>query len=119
MNACFRPRTGTIRLVNVMGDSSAAAWDEPTIFIIAKKGMGYADPDLLPGATTRAKDVVQLPTKPLYKLWDDRPEYLMDLDIPYSRADATGSDVASRLVADELFRYCKRLKPFDKRSPEE
>ncbi|HMN40968.1 MAG TPA: hypothetical protein PKE29_08990 [Phycisphaerales bacterium] len=115
----FRPRPGNIRLVNVMGDSSGAEWSEPTIFVISKVGIGYADPDLLPNATTRAKDAITLPTRPLFDLWANDPSLLFDMDLPYSREDQDGSDVASRVVADEIFRYAKKLKPFDKRTPEE
>ncbi|NPA34150.1 MAG: hypothetical protein GXO48_04375 [Chlorobi bacterium] len=36
--------SGTIRLINVMGSSEGTTWSEPTIFLIAGKGIYYADP---------------------------------------------------------------------------
>lgn len=115
----FRPKTYHIRLVNVMGESKAAVWDEPTIFVISQKGLGYADPELVPDATKRSRDAIQLRLRPLYQMWRERPEYFIQLEVPYSREDINGSDIASRVIADELLRYCTRLRPFDKRTPEE
>ena len=115
----FRPRPSSIRMVNVMGASEAAAWKEPTVFVISARGIGYADPELLPGATTRARDVVQLPTRHLFTLWDTNPSLFIRMGLPFSRDDVAGSDIASRVVADEIFRYTTILKPFDKREPSE
>jgi hypothetical protein len=115
----FRPGSRSIRLINVMGDSKDAAWDEPTIFIISGRGIGYADPSMLPGKTKRAKDVIELPSKPLFELWQARPELLFAMDIPFSLEDRDRSDIASRIVADEILRYTKRLKPFDTRLAED
>ena len=49
-----------IRLIDALGDS-AARWTAPTIFIIAERGIGYADPGLLPNATRAARDAAILP----------------------------------------------------------
>ncbi len=35
---------GDIRLINVMGSSADVRWEEPTIFLIATRGIYYADP---------------------------------------------------------------------------
>lgn len=115
----FRPRPTNIRLVNVMGDSASAVWDEPTIFVISQLGIGYADPALLPDSTTRAKDAIVLSMKPLLALWKSKPEYFLSMNLPYSLDDKSKSDIASRIVADEILRYSKRLKPFDKRTHED
>lgn len=117
----FQPtaRRREIRLVNVMGDSTAAAWGEATIFVFAEMGMGYADPGLLTGCTVRAKDAILLPVAPLYKLWKQSPQYLLPLAIPVARADTGGSDIASRIVADEILRYTRRLRPFDPRTSQD
>lgn len=113
----FRPKHRTVRMVNVMGESKEASWQEPTVFVISGIGIGYADPDYLPNATTRSSDVIELSQKLLGGLWEETPSLLIPMSIPFSRDDKTGSDVASRIVADEIFRYTTRLKPFDKRNP--
>jgi hypothetical protein len=119
VKGAFRPGKSDLRLVNVMGDSPAAVWNEATIFVVSQKGIGYADPMLLPDATKRAKDAVLLKRRALYAMWESKPEYFMEMKLPYSREDESQSDVASRIVADELLRYTKRLRPFDKRLPSE
>jgi hypothetical protein len=116
----FKPGHKDIRMVNVMGNSAAAAWEQATVFVIANVGIGYADPDLLTRATTRAKDAVILKTSKLLEFWEKNPKYLAKIQIPFSRSDIHGSDVASRVVADEILRYgMKRLKPLDTRTPEQ
>lgn len=109
-------RAYSVRLVNVMGKSTRAAWNEGTIVVLTGVGIGYADPDLLPDATKRVGDALVLPLKPVKALWQRNPDLLLQLAIPMSRADMQNSDVPSRLVADEIFRYLKRLRPFDPRS---
>lgn len=113
----FQPKRSSIRLVNVMGSAPNAAWEEGTIFVLAGMGIGYADPDLLPDRTRRRTDVIELPTRPLYDLWRDQPDLLVQMNIPAARDDVEGSDIASRVIADEILRYMRRLKPFDPRSP--
>lgn len=108
-----------VRLINVMGDSPSATWDEATILVIAGVGIGYADPLLVPNATKRPKDALLLPLKPVHALWSAQPQWLIPVAIPRSRDDLAATDVASRLVADEIFRYLKRLRPFDTRTPDQ
>lgn len=112
----FQAQRRTIRLVNVMGDSTSAAWDEPTVFVLAGRGIGYADPELLPDSTVRRSDVIELSTAPLYRLWEARPDLFVETEIPTARENIEGSDIASRIIADEILRYTKRLKPFDPRT---
>lgn len=116
----FKPGHREVRVVNVMGDSTDARWNEPTIFVLAGIGIGYADPNYAPKATKRAKDAVILPLKSIMTLWSENPKLIVQLNIPFSRTDVETSDVASRVIADEIFRYgMKRLRPFDQRTPEQ
>lgn len=115
----FRPRPATIRLVNVMGGSAGAAWHEPTIFVVSRVGIGYADPLLLRSRTRRERDAILLPYRELAALWAGSPALLFPADLPYSRDDKEGSDIASRIVADEILRYAKKLAPFDPRTHED
>ncbi len=121
IKGAFRLKSGAgIRLVNVMGASKGTAWNEPTIFVVSGMGMGYADPDLLPNATTRASDAIVLRRKPLLDLWKHDAQWLTPMNVPGSREDESGSDVASRVIADEILRYgMKRLRPFDPRTPDQ
>ena len=116
----FRGKRSAFRLVNTMGESEKTEWNEATVFVVSGLGIGYADPDLLPAVTRRAKDVLLLPYRPLASLWKDNPKLLFRMDIPTSREDKEGSDIASRLVVDEILRYgMRKLKPFDKRTHED
>lgn len=54
----FADRPGDIRLINVQGLSAAALWNHATLFIVASRGLHYADPDLLRNATRRTSDAV-------------------------------------------------------------
>lgn len=113
----FQSGSRSIRLVNVMGSSTGATWQEPTIVIMSNVGIGYADPELLPGEARRRTDVIELPATALRRLWQAQPDYLVQIIIPVALQDASRSDVASRIVADEILRYTKRLRPFDPRTP--
>lgn len=115
----FRPKARCVRLVNVMGVSASAAWNEPTLFVLAGRGIGYADPELLTAPAKRTGDALELAVRQLTTLWSSHPEYFLAMDIPFSREDAAGSDIASRIVADEILRYARRLRPFDPRTPEQ
>lgn len=116
----FKPGSRDIRLINTMGNSSEPIWNEPTIFVFSNFGIGYADPEILPDKTRRLKDALILKSRDIREFWESNPEFLVPLKIPYSRTDMEGSDVASRAVADEIFRYnMKKLKPFDGRSPQD
>lgn len=116
----FKPGSGDIRLINTMGDSSDPVWDEPTIFIFSESGIGYADPEILPNMTRRVRDALIIKSRDISAFWESNPGFHIPLTIPYSRTDVDGSDVASRAVADEIFRYnMKRLRPFDTRTPQD
>jgi len=106
------------RLVNVLGESPSAEWRHGTIFVVSERGVGYADPGLLPGRTRRKRDAVVLPVRPVFELWEVQPELLAPIVIPRARRDQAGSDVASKTVADEILRYgMKKLRPMDPRPP--
>jgi hypothetical protein len=112
----FKSGNRDIRLTNVMGSSKKAQWKEPTVFVFSNLGIGYADPEVLPKATKRASDAVILKSASLKAFWTKSPQWLCELPIPTSRSNPDISDVASRIVADEILRYnFKRLRPLDQR----
>lgn len=118
VKGAFKPKTRDIRLINTMGNTSKPIWDEPTIFIASGLGIGYADPTLLPEKTRKLKDALVIRFSELCEFWESSPSHFVGMNIPFSRVDIEGSDVASRAVADEIFRYkMKKLQPFDKRTP--
>ncbi len=117
VKSVFQRGPSSVRLVNVMGESSSAQWLEPTIFVISGKGIGYADPDMITNGTRRSRDAIELPMRLLRGHWEASPQYLVQVTIPHALQDESRSDVASRTVADEILRYTKRLRPFDPRTP--
>ena len=116
LKGMFSRSKGDVRLVNVMGPSTTAEWVHATIFMISGLGFGYADPHLIPSdQVRRTSDALVLRYNTLRALWDERPNLLIPLSLPVSRADVAGSEVASRLVADQILRSTKRLRPSDDR----
>lgn len=119
VKSVFQRQPRGVRLLNVMGSSATAQWLEPTVFVVSQMGIGYADPAYIPTATRRTGDAVELPFGELRRHWMAHPECLVPVQIPYALADESRSDIASRVVADEILRYTSRLRPFDPRVPEQ
>jgi hypothetical protein len=101
-------RTGDIRLINVLGESSATEWDTATLFVLHGIGIGYADPDLI-GETKRTSDAVVLRYAALRDFLRQNPEYLIVCDIPPARRDVAGSELVSRSIAREILKGTKKL----------
>jgi hypothetical protein len=101
-------RTGDIRLINVLGESSATEWDTATLFVLHGIGIGYADPDLI-GETKRTSDAVVLRYAALRDFLRQNPKYLIVCDIPPARRDAAGSELVSRSIAREILKGTKKL----------
>jgi hypothetical protein len=67
-------RSDTIRLINVLGSSSASQWSEGTVFVLAEIGLVYADPGLLPNAARRTPDAWVISRRELVGLTRSHPE---------------------------------------------
>ena len=93
---------GAIRLVNTQGSADGRLWETPTIFVLANRGIGYADPALLPGVTRSSGDAVILPRKPLDDLHDAQPRWLLPCSVPAKAQDASQRRAASEAVATEI-----------------
>lgn len=78
-----------ILLINALGDADQRVWQTPTIFLLAGRGIGYADPGLLPGVARSSGDAVTLPRKPLDDLHDAQPEWLLPCAVPAKAQDAS------------------------------
>lgn len=92
-----------IRLINTLGDSTAT-WKTATIFVLANRGIGYADPDLLPGAAKASRDAVILPRPPLDELHDTQSQWLLSCAVPAKAQDVSQRRAASEAVATEILR---------------
>ena len=101
VKASFTGGRQAIRLINTLGDS-AATWRTATIFVLANRGIGYADPDLLPDVARSSRDAVILPRPPLDALHDAQPEWMLRCDVPAKSQDASQRRAASEAVATEI-----------------
>ena len=101
VKSSFTGRRDQIRLINKLGNSGAW-WTVPTIFVIAERGIGYADPQLLPNATRAVNDAVLLPRAPLDAFHDGNPDYFLPCAVPRKPMDPTQTKVASESVANEI-----------------
>ena len=101
VKASFTGGRQAIRLINTLGDSSAT-WRTATIFVLANRGIGYADPDLLPNVARSSRDAVILPRPPLDDLHDAQPQWLLQCDVPAKSQDASQRRAASEAVATEI-----------------
>ena len=89
-----------IGLINVRG-RRPVEWNTATIFILAGRGIGYADPGLVPNAANDDVDQLQLQRAPLENLFQNNPEWLLECAIPAKQPKpAAGSRV--RTVSEEL-----------------
>ena len=102
IKSSFTDPPGSISLINVRGESSSARWADSTIFVLAKLGIGYADPEILPDATRRTSDAIVLPWPRLRHHLEMHPELVSDVDIPVKSRLTAGSKVASRAVAIDV-----------------
>ena len=89
-----------IGLINMRG-RQRVRWDTPTIFILARRGIGYADPDLIPNGANDDVDQLQLQRAPLENLFRESPEWLLECAVPAKQPKpAAGARV--RTVSEEL-----------------
>lgn len=102
IKSSFTSPPGAIRLINVQGQSKGARWTDATIFVLAEIGVGYADPDILPGATRSTGDAIQLPWPRLSSHLKNRPEFLVEVQIPTKSRLTAQSKVASEAVARDV-----------------
>jgi hypothetical protein len=109
VKASLQASHGAIRLINVLGTSADTTWDVPLLVIASGLGVGYADPVLLPEATRRRPDVLELPFGRLRALWRAQPEYLCGMSVPVALQDPARSEVASRALAREIIRASPSL----------
>ena len=108
VKASFTGGRQAIRLINTLGDAGGTAWRTATIFVLANRGIGYADPALLPDVARSGGDAVILPRRPLDDLHDAKPEWLLRCAVPTKAQDASQRRAASEAVATEILRRTAR-----------
>ena len=101
VKASFTGGREAIRLINTLGDS-VSTWRAATVFILANRGIGYADPGLLPGEARSTRDAVMLARRPLDDLHDASPEWLLKCAVAAKAQDASQRRAASEAVATEI-----------------
>ena len=108
VKASFTGGRQAIRLINTLGDAGGAVWQTATIFVLANRGIGYADPGLLPGAARLSGDVISLPRKPIDDLHDAQPQWLLPCAVPARAREVSQRRAASEAVATEILQRTAR-----------
>lgn len=103
--------SGNIRLINVLGDSEQANWNEATLFVLHGVGIGYADPELLSsvGAIQRTSDAIVIRYSALRAFFGDHPEWLIECEVPQSVQDKDASELVSRAIARQILARTQKL----------
>ena len=96
-----------IRLINVLGDSPSAHWEEPILVLLAETGLCYVDPELVSHADLQRKaDVLELKTAAVRAL--QGTQWHLPLEIPRKPQGATtASRVASHDVARSVLEFTR------------
>ncbi|MCX7993390.1 MAG: hypothetical protein N2651_06945, partial [Fimbriimonadales bacterium] len=78
--------SGDIRLINVLGDSSQAKWEEATLFVLHGVGIGYADPNLLASRNVvrRVGDAIVAHYTTLKAFFAQNSHWLIECAVPQS-----------------------------------
>ncbi len=98
-------------LVNNMGESEPT-WTTPTIFVIAGRGIGYADPSLLPDATRWNGNQLQLLRGPLNRLHREHPQWMLECDVKFRPPPPEEREIAdSEAVAANILNRNERNRP--------
>lgn len=104
LKTSFTGRNEAIGMINKQGNSRPV-WTDPTIFVLAGQGIGYADPVLLPNATRDGNDQVSLPRAPLYAMFQRDPQWLLRCEVQVKPGtDEPPKSIASRSIAFEVLR---------------
>ena len=98
----FTGKKDQITLVNSRGISRGLTWTTATIFVLANRGIGYADPAQLPDEARRSGGELNLRRGPLDALHDAEPQWLLQCAVPAKSQDASQRRAASEAVATEI-----------------
>jgi len=96
-----RAETRTTNLINVQGHIEGAVWADATFFLLAARGLYYADPDLLPDRAYPTGGALSIRMKDVVDFGARNPQFHCDLAVAEKTALTANSKVASRAVAVE------------------
>ena len=102
IKSSFTGKKDEIRLVNTLGQRRNKKWQVATIFILANRGIGYADPDLLPNVVKFSGDALILRRTPLDDLHARDPKWFFKCAVPAKGNDVSQRRAASEAVATEI-----------------
>lgn len=104
--------SGNIRLINVLGESERANWNEATLFVLHGIGIGYADPELLNsiGAIQRTGDAIVIRYNALRAFFRTHPEWLVECEVPQSLHEKDASELVSRAIARQILAQTQKLR---------
>lgn len=108
IKAVFSSTDGQIRLINKLGAGSRV-WMDATIFPMAGVGIGYADPELVPGLTSSSGDALVISGRDLKAFWHGNRQWLMDFVQVPPKSSGGNTSVASDVVAFDVFQRFPRL----------
>jgi len=104
--------SGAVRMVNVLGKSRAAAWNEPTLFVLPESGVIYADEAYISKkAIRRTADAIEIARKAILLHARKNPSMVLQVKIPLKRelkVEQTGK-TASEDLARAMIRGFPRL----------
>jgi len=106
--------SGDIRVINVLGESAAAAWTDPTLFIISGIGIGYADPDLVSAEYSemvkRQRDAVVIRASRIKRWLRSNTDWVIGCIVPERSPPNENSRLASREIAQAILDSTPRLR---------
>ncbi len=106
---------GDIRLINVLGKSEQARWNEATLFVLYEVGIVYADPLILQekgytNAVRTTGDAIAVSLKQLRAFYTSNPEWLIACAVPAPLREKQLSKLVSREIAKQIIAKTQKLK---------
>lgn len=106
--------SGDIRMINVLGESVGAAWEDPTLFVMSGLGIGYADPDLVSleydAMVKRHRDAVAVRASRIKRWFRANADWVIECVVPERSPPSKDSRLASREIAHAILESTPRLK---------
>lgn len=105
--------SGNIRMINTLGTSMDAHWNEATLFVLPEVGIVYADAAQIPkSAIVRMKDAISVSRKAILKHAQKYSEFVLPIRIPEKSEITSPNNVrtASEDIARVIIKQFARLK---------
>ncbi|OHA45573.1 MAG: hypothetical protein A3H13_02400 [Candidatus Taylorbacteria bacterium RIFCSPLOWO2_12_FULL_48_11] len=105
--------SGDIRMINTLGVSTDAHWNEATLFVLPEIGIVYADAAQIPkSAIVRMKDAISVSRKAILKHAQKNKEFVLQVTIPAKTEIAKQKNPKTAIedIARAIIRQFARLK---------